>query len=234
MSVRELKVDTTDFLTKSRIDGMDAWEIYLLVYSTLLTNSLPHGRFSTGSGIAEETTNDRAVATRRNVISFAVMNITMIPLVNVHLICNLDATQLAVGDSKGGHVEVKYCNDDGRPQSVKTVTKGGSIVAYFMKSFLLFFADGSTGRSEHVVADGSMYEWQRHRCIGYQHRAPPGVLSGFCETWCCNINLFHGVNKATMYKAISSKKEVFHLLPESMMWFLLEGEPVPTDLNVWT
>ena len=105
-------------------------------------------RLSIGSGIAEETTNARAVATRSiwNAVSFAAMNIAMVPLVNVHLICNLDATQFAVGDSKGGRVEVKYCNDDGRPQSLKTVTKGENIVSYFIKYFLLIFADGNTNR----------------------------------------------------------------------------------------
>ena len=68
-----------------------------------------------------------------NAVSFAAMNIAMAPLVNVHLICNLDATQFAVGDSKGGRVEVKYRNEEGRSQSLKTVTKGENIVSYFIK-----------------------------------------------------------------------------------------------------
>ena len=65
-------------------------------------------RLCIGSGIAEETTNALAVATKSiwNAVSFAAMNIAMVPLVNVHLICNLGATQFAVGDSKSGRVEV--------------------------------------------------------------------------------------------------------------------------------
>ena len=66
----------------------------------------------------------------------------MVSLVIVHSICNLDATQIAVGESKGGRVEEKYSDDDGRPQSLKTVSKGENIVAYFIQYFLLIFADG--------------------------------------------------------------------------------------------
>ena len=122
------------------------------------------------------------------------MNIATVPLVNVHLICNLDATQSAVGDSKGGRVEVKYCNDGGRPQSLKTVTKGKNIVSYFIKYFLLIFADGSTGPPAYVVADGSMdgndIEVYRVPALGISTELHSVGYVVFCKSRCCNINFF--------------------------------------------
>ena len=123
-SAKELKRDTPDFLklmnkeaelTASR-RGKCIYQFTAPCWQTFFRTEK---RLSIGSGIAEETTNARAVATRSiwNEVSFAAMNIAMVPLVNIYLICNLDATQFAVGDSKGGRVEVKYCNDDSRQQS---------------------------------------------------------------------------------------------------------------------
>ena len=73
------------------------------------------------------------------------MNIAMVPLVNVYSICNLNATQFKVGNSMCGRVEVKYCHDDGRSWSLKTVTNGDNIVVYFIKYVLPTFAYGSGG-----------------------------------------------------------------------------------------
>ena len=120
------------------------------------------------------------------------MNIVMVPLVSVHLICNLEATQFAVGDSKGERVEVIYCNDEGRPQSLKTVTKGENVVSYFIKYFLLIFADGSTGPPVCVVADGNMDV----NAIDMYHVPALGITTElhsvgyvvFCKSRCCNIN----------------------------------------------
>ena len=161
--MKELKLETPDFLklmnkeaelTASR-RGKSIYQFRAPCLQTLFHMEM---RLSIGSGIAEETTNARAVATRSiwNAVFFAAMSIAMVPLVNVHLICNLDATQFAVGDSKGGRVELKFCNDDGRPQRLKTVTKGVNIVSYFIKHFLLIFADGCIGPPVYVAADGSM------------------------------------------------------------------------------
>ena len=142
--VKELNRDTPDFLksmnketelTASRRGKF----IYQFTAPCRQTLFCTEKRLSIRCGIAEETTNAPAVATISiwNAVSFAAMNIAMVSLVNVLWICNLDATQFAVGDSKGGRVEVKYCNDDGRPQSLKTVTKEENIVSYFIKYFLL-------------------------------------------------------------------------------------------------
>ena len=195
-SGKELKLDTPDFL---KLMNKEAWKIYLSVTAPCRqTLFRTEKRLCIGSGIAEETINARAVATRSiwNAVSFAAMNIAIIPLVNVHLICNLDATQFAVGDSKGARVEVKYCNDDSRPQSLNTVTKGDNIVSYFIKYFLLIFADGSTGPPVYVVADGSMdgnaIDAYGFPALGISTELHSVGYVVFCKSRCCNINFFSG------------------------------------------
>ena len=38
----------------------------------------------------------------------------------------------------------------------------------------------------------------------------------FCKTRCRNTNFLKWVNEAILFKSIRNRKEVFHLLPESM------------------
>ena len=102
------------------------------------------------TGVGEETTSARVAATRSiwNAVSFATMNGGMVPLAPPELICNIDATQFQVGGAANGKVQVKYSSDDGmRPSSLKSEpSKGnGGLVAYFIKYFLLIFADGTSG-----------------------------------------------------------------------------------------
>ena len=99
--------------------------------------------------------------------------------------CNLGATQFAVGDSQGGRVEVKYFNDDGRPQSLKTITKGENIVAYFIE-YSLIFADSSTDPAVYAI---DVY------CVPALGTSTKLYWVGdvvFCKSRCCNKTFFIG------------------------------------------
>ena len=112
------------------------------------------------------------------------MNIAMV-LFAIQSGCNA----IAVGDSKGEWVEVKYCSD-GRTQTLKTVSKGENIVASFIKYFLLIFADGSTGPLVYVVADGSMdgnaIDVYRVPALGISTELHSVGYVDFCKSRCCN------------------------------------------------
>ena len=158
--------------------------------------------------------------------SFAVMNIAMVPLGNVHLICNLDATQFAVGDSKGGRRQTAELED---------CDQGGEYFSYFIKYFLYFFADGSTGPPVYVVADGSIdgndIDVYRVPALGISTELYSVSYVVFCKSRCCNINFFLWIiNETILFEAIRSRKEVFRLLPKSMTWFQLDGEPVQIEV----
>ena len=60
-------------------------------------------------------------------------------LVIVHLIANIDASQVKVGNSSDSRVEVKYTIDGARPAGLKSVADNNGIVAYFGIYFLLIY-----------------------------------------------------------------------------------------------
>ena len=43
-------------------------------------------------------------------------------------------------------------------------------------------------------------------------------------------NIFEWINEAILFETIHSRKEVFHLLPESMTWFQVDGDPVQIEV----
>ena len=51
---------------------------------------------------------------------------------------------------------VKYIVDGARPAGLKSVADNNGIVAYFIKYFLLIFADGSSSPPVYVIADANM------------------------------------------------------------------------------
>ena len=73
----------------------------------------------------------------------------------MHLIVNIDASQFKVGNSSDGRVEVKYIVDGGGPAGSKSVPDNSSIVAYFIKYFLLIIPDGSSGPPVYVIANSN-------------------------------------------------------------------------------
>ena len=108
------------------------------------------------TGVGEETTSARLAATRSiwNGVSFAAMNAGMAPLVPPELICNIDATQFRLVV----RVEVKFCTNGLRSDYLTSAPSpvNGGLVAYFIKYFLLIFADGTSGPTVFVVANNFM------------------------------------------------------------------------------
>ena len=158
------------------------------------------------SGVGEETTSARAVATRSiwNAVSFAAMNCAMRSL--VHLIANVDASQFKVGNSLDGRVEVEYIVDSARPAALKSVADNNGIVAYFIKYFLLIFADSLAGPPVYVIADANM---PADVIDGYTIPGlgiSTGVMSTgfvvFCQTRCANQAFFEWLIETIIFTAI--------------------------------
>ena len=184
------------------------------------------------SGFAEETTPARAVATRSiwNAVLFAAMNCAMRSLVVVHLIAKRAASQFKVGNCSYGRVEVKYIVDGAQPAGLKSVADNNGIVAYFIKYFLLIFADGSSRPPVYVISDASMPAdvIDCYTIPGLE--ISTDVMSTgyvvFCRTRCANQAFFAWLNEAIIFTAIRVRKVVFGLDPDVMTWFQLGGEPV--------
>jgi hypothetical protein len=189
-------------------------------------------RLGIASGVGEETTSARVTATSSifNAVSFAAMNMLMVPLVRVYMICNMDATQFAVGHSSNGRVYVKYHDVDGRPKTLKSQSKRSGIVAYFVKYFLLIFADGSAGRPVYVVADDNMdaEAIDVHKVTGMGIGVDPASYGYiiFCKTRCCNVKFFEWLNGVYLFEELQLKKSIHGLGDNDMTWFQLDGEPV--------
>jgi hypothetical protein len=191
------------------------------------------------SGIAEETSSARvtACASICNAVSFLAMNFAMHLIgVSLLLICNLDATQFTVGNANGGRVKVWYSdeNDEGRPETIKACSNDKGLVSYFIKYFLLMFADGSTGPPVFVVADSNMApdELDIYEVPGLgvstDMRSMGYVV--FCKTRCCNKKFFKWINEEIIFKQVEERKEVFGLPADSVTWFQLDGEPIQIEV----
>ena len=187
------------------------------------------------SGVAEETTNARAQATRdvRNAVSFAAMNALMVPLIPPQLIANIDATQFTVGNSSKGKVVVKYFQDENgkRPKSLKTLPdEAHGLVAYFIKYYLLMFADGTQGTPVFVVANDNLkpLDFDVHEVLGLGIGTDFGskAFVVFCKTRCCNVPFYRWLNDEVIIPCIQKKKECFAFEPDAPTWFQLDGEPV--------
>jgi hypothetical protein len=191
----------------------------------------------TAKGIAEETSSARvtACASICNAVSFLAMNFAMALLsISLLLICNLDATQFAVGNDSQGRVKVWYSNEEGRPETLKACSKDKGLVSYFIKYFLLMFADGSTGPPVFVVADSNM-----HKEALDIHEVPGlGVSTDmrsmgyvvFCKTRCCNKKFFRWINEKIIFKEIEDRKKVYQLADDALTWFQLDGEPIQIEV----
>ena len=99
------------------------------------------------------------------------MNIAMVPLVNVPLTCTLNATKI---------LQWLTPTADGRPQSLKTVTKGENMVAYFVKYFSLMV----------VLMEGNAIDVYRVPALGTSTELHSVGHVVFCKSRCCNINYF--------------------------------------------
>ena len=102
-----------------------------------------------------------------------------------------------MGNAKG-KIEVKYClveEEDNVPETLKVVPqKGDGLVSYFIKYYLLMFADGTVALPVFVVADTSMSkgECDVHEVLGMGIGTDVGSKGYivFCKTRCAN-NTFY-------------------------------------------
>lgn len=122
------------------------------------------GRFEKEDAIsrtnAEETTNAReeACADIRNAVTFAAMNMHMIPDTPSHCIMNLDATQFEVGNTNEEKVKCVYKTPppDGGPFKVSKQEDTDSGLHYYIKYYLLITAGGMHASPVFLIADSEL------------------------------------------------------------------------------
>jgi hypothetical protein len=192
-------------------------------------------RLAVHTGNGEATTNARELATADilNAVSFAAMQAAVGPSADAHNTCNLDASQFTVGSLKG-KIEVKYClvgEDDNVPDSLKVAHQDSSgVTSYFIKYYLLMFADGTAAAPVFVVADNSMAKGDIdvHEVLGLGIGTDIGSKGYvvFCKTRCGNNAFYRWLNDSILIPMVVSKKALHKAAENAITWFQLDGEPV--------
>ena len=195
------------------------------------------------SGSGEATTSARAIACEdiRNAVSFAVMNHVMVPLTNPWNIANLDASQFTVGNAKG-KLTVWYCTDEDLEEEKKNDTtppqkclkirpkKARGLVSFFIKYYLLIFADGTQAAPIYVVADKMMgdEDFDVYEVMGIGIGTDIGSKGYvvFCKTRCGNKGFYRWLNDHFLLPMVQLKKELYGDDAGDLIWFQLDGEPV--------
>jgi hypothetical protein len=192
----------------------------------------------TGHGEATTTARMDACADVQNAVTFAAMNACMVPLSKPHLTANLDATQFTVENAKG-KIELKYClveEEDNVPETLKVVPqKGDGLVSYFIKYYLLMFANGTVASPVFVVADTSMSkrECDVHEVLDMGIGTDVGSKGYivFCKTRCANNTFYKWLNDSILIPMITAQKTLHGDRDDAITWFQLDGEPV--QINVY-
>jgi hypothetical protein len=192
---------------------------------------------------AETTTNARieAESDLRNAISFAAANHLMVPLVNRHLILNMDATQFRVGSDTTLKTKAVYSSRHpitGQKQKQKVHTKPlkgrNGIVSYYIKFYLIMSAGGYPSTPVFVVQDESMTA----ETIDAHSIPGLGLQSGtdnhgwlvFCKSRAGNLEFFKWINLHVVVPFVQNIKAMRGLTEPSLTWFVLDGEPAQIEL----
>ena len=132
--------------------------------------------------------------------------------------------------------------DDRRPDCLKSAPSpgNGGLVAYFIKYFLLIFADGTFGPLVFVVANDSK---EKHAVdidpvqgLGISTDVQSSGYVVFCKTSCCYSKFFrwliymYYLHYKIIFTCIQERKIVFNFDPATLTWFQLEGEPVQIEI----
>ena len=126
--------------------------------------------------------------------------------------------------------------DDRRPDCLKSAPSpgNGGLVAYFIKYFLLIFADGTFGPLVFVVANDSK---EKHAVdidpvqgLGISTDVQSSGYVVFCKTRCCNGKFFRWLNDKIIFTCIQERKIVFDFDPATLTWFQLDGESVQIEV----